>query len=72
MSAKSLPLNFSDFVTPGKLYVGTTPPAHEGISTMFAAPPALCNSFLLIGASEPQKLTVLSVIARIPPPEPID
>ncbi len=38
---------------------------------MLSAPQA-SRSFLPIGASEPAKSTVESVIALMPPPEPID
>ncbi len=48
-----------------------TPPMTAGNWTILSSPPIASISFLVRGASEAPKATVLSVIALTPPPEPM-
>ncbi len=70
MSASVAPSSFTSPWKFGRLYAATTAPATVGICT--TSPAAAASSFLLMGASEPAKSTVFSVMPLIPPPEPID
>jgi hypothetical protein len=69
MSASTAPVSFiSPGLRPGRFTTGTTAPNTVGNWIMLS----FCRSSDLSGASEAPKSTVLALIWRMPPEEPID
>ena len=63
-------VNFSSWVMPAILYVGTTPPNTLGKWRGFTDNLEICSS--VIGISDAPNSTVPAVSWAMPPPEPMD